>query len=81
MEQLDRLADEAVNSYEFLYHLRTIHQVLADQVRMADQKATYIFSFITAICGKLHGSRLNGKKSVAWIALHEYGRSSPQLSA
>jgi hypothetical protein len=29
--------------------LRTIHQVLADQVRMADQKATYIFSFITAI--------------------------------
>jgi hypothetical protein len=49
MEQLDRRADEAVNSYEFLYHLRTVHQVLADQVRMADQKATYIFSFITAI--------------------------------
>jgi Family of unknown function (DUF5706) len=49
MEPPDRPDDQALNSYEFMYHLRTVHQVVTDQLRMADQKAAYIFSFITAI--------------------------------
>jgi len=49
IQPFDRPPEEAMNSYEYMYHLRTIHQVLADQVRMADQKAAYIFSFITAM--------------------------------
>jgi hypothetical protein len=49
MEPIDRSPDQSLNSYEYMYHLRTVHQVVADQLRMADQKAAYIFSFITAI--------------------------------
>ena len=33
----------------FLEHLREIHHTYSDQVRMADQKAAYIFSFMLAL--------------------------------
>lgn len=49
MQGIDRPGSAAMNTEVLLKHLSIVNKIFTEQVKTADQKAAYIFSFLTAI--------------------------------
>lgn len=54
-----------MSTHHFVEHLRSINQIFLEQVRIADQKAAYVWSFLIAIL--IFWSQ-DVKKGFIWIA-------------